>query len=443
MGAEKFHHTIHKLYYDSGCCTFHSHKLSQEEPPIIDSSRLIKKVLNRIYKKRGGTGEIDLALFELNNTPLQKGIDLTMKSAGVEFGKKNQGFIDQFKYNTAIFSAFKSHKESEELIKLLINEKGDLRSFHEFKKLSKPLINDYNKIWLKTEYDTVVRSARMAVNWKKFEERKHIFPNLEYMQSRAKNKRTEHLKWVGTILPMEHPWWNTHTPPVGWGCECWIRQTRAEATPVPEGYEEEIPEAFQNNHGVTAEPINIEKHPYVTESSISKNKAEDFVNSQVQKQEYVKQENVGLDKGELYIHTLADETPENATIGELLANTGHKVKLLPDIQPAQIELRKLLMPQGTKENKNPDALINGNIFEFKTLRKNTYNAVSKELKYAGDQADHILLKIDGSMDETIINRAIRGRIMLKENIREVWILLNGNLHKHNREYILGKEFGKK
>lgn len=284
----------------------------------------------------------------------------------------------------------------------------------------------------------------MAANWKKFEERKHIFPNVEYMESRAKNKRPEHMRYVGTILPMDHPWWRTHTPPLAWGCECWIRQTRATITAVPgDDGNDDIPEVFQNNPGVTAEPIAIDKHPYVTESKIDRQSIQSFVTKNTpEKLEYVRQENIGADKGYLEVHTLADNTPVNKIIGELLANTGHKVRLLPDIQPTQKALRKLLIPDGVKLNKNPDALIGGKIFEFKTLNKNTYNAVSKELKYAGDQADHVLLNITGSMDDTIINRAIRGRVKLKKNIREVWIMKDNYIQKYDREYILGESFGK-
>ncbi|NDW10465.1 hypothetical protein D0T56_12460 [Dysgonomonas sp. 520] len=407
-------------------------------------NRLLNKALNNIYKKRGGVGEIDPTLFELNNRPLQNAIDRTFSAMGVEFGKRNEDFINQFKYNTSVFAAFKSHKEADELIKLTIDEKGDLRSFHEFEKLAKPIVGDYNRRWLKTEHEMTVRSARMAANWKKFEERKHIFPNLEFMKSRAKNKRETHLEWVGTILPMDHPWWDTHTPPIDWGCECWIRQTREAVTTAPEGNDNDIPETFRNNPGKTAEPIAIDKHPYVTGANISKHQVEDWLSKNLTENiGYTRQDGIGKDNGYLDIHALADRTITNRTIGELLANTGHKVRLLPDIPANQSELRKLFIPDGVKPNKNPDAMIGGRIFEFKTLEKNTYNAVSKELKYAGDQADFVLINIKGSMDDQIINRAIRGRIKLKKNIQEVWVVKDGYVRKYDRNYILGDQFGRK
>ncbi|MCL1960896.1 MAG: PBECR2 nuclease fold domain-containing protein [Desulfovibrionaceae bacterium] len=35
--------------------------------------------------------------------------------------------------------------------------------------------------------------------------------------------RPEHLAWDGLILERDDPWWNTHYPPNGWGCQCSVR----------------------------------------------------------------------------------------------------------------------------------------------------------------------------------------------------------------------------
>ena len=52
-------------------------------------------------------------------------------------------------------------------------------------------------------------------------------PYLEYLISTAEHKRLEHLAWVGTVLPVEHEWWDTHYPPNGWNCQCRVRQLSA------------------------------------------------------------------------------------------------------------------------------------------------------------------------------------------------------------------------
>ncbi len=362
---------------------------------------------------------------------MQQGIDKSFIQMGVEFGKTNKTFINQFKTNTAIFAAFKSHEEQTQISKQILDENGKLRSFYNFKKAVKPIIGDYNVNYLKTEYDTVVRSARMAANWKKFEEKKDIFPNIEYMLSRANEKRPEHLEFVGTIRPIDDSWWNTHTPPIDWGCQCWIRQTRADVTPVPQD-EIEVPEIFQNNPGKTAEPFVIKKTSYVKNAKdITYQEVEEFVNSN---QYYYTKEYEGKNGGLLEVSNHADKTPNNIVIGKILADKGYKVKLLPEIHPNNKTLRKELLP-GVFENKNPDAMINDEIFEFKSLTSNSYNALSKAIKKAGHQANNIVVNYN-NIDESIIIRALRGRLLINKSIKKI-ILINGDtLRIMTREDIL-------
>lgn len=47
-------------------------------------------------------------------------------------------------------------------------------------------------------------------------------PYFRYVRSSSEHPRLEHLAWVGTVLPWDHPWWDTHYPPNGWGCKCGV-----------------------------------------------------------------------------------------------------------------------------------------------------------------------------------------------------------------------------
>lgn len=77
---------------------------------------------------------------------------------------------------------------------------------------------------LKTIYWANVRTAYAAGEWEKIERAKRVLPYLVYVESTAKEKRAEHLAWVGTVLPVDDPWWEEHYPPNGWGCMCRVRQ---------------------------------------------------------------------------------------------------------------------------------------------------------------------------------------------------------------------------
>lgn len=61
------------------------------------------------------------------------------------------------------------------------------------------------------------------------------------------NPRVQHLAWDGLTLPHDHPFWRTHFPPNGWGCQCRITPVNAREyeksraagkAEAPEGWEE-------------------------------------------------------------------------------------------------------------------------------------------------------------------------------------------------------------
>lgn len=83
---------------------------------------------------------------------------------------------------------------------------------------------------LRTIYWSNVRSAYAAGEWDKTQRTKRFLPFLLYMLSVSNERRPEHETWVGIVLPVDHPFWDTHYPPNGWGCKCRIRQiTQREA----------------------------------------------------------------------------------------------------------------------------------------------------------------------------------------------------------------------
>jgi hypothetical protein len=93
---------------------------------------------------------------------------------------------------------------------------------------------------LKTIYWANIHTARAAGEWERTQRTKRTLPFLRYGRTSAKEPREEHEAWVGTILPVDHPWWLTHYPPNGWGCQCQVEQiTRYRATQL--GYDPSKP----------------------------------------------------------------------------------------------------------------------------------------------------------------------------------------------------------
>ena len=80
---------------------------------------------------------------------------------------------------------------------------------------------------LKTIYRVNLRQARATGQWQRIQRTKKALPFLIYELGPSVEHRDDHVAWHGTILPVDDPWWDTHTPMNGWGCKCRIRQISA------------------------------------------------------------------------------------------------------------------------------------------------------------------------------------------------------------------------
>lgn len=88
--------------------------------------------------------------------------------------------------------------------------------------------------------------------------------------------RPQHQAWNGLTLAHDHPFWQSHFPPNGWGCGCSVRPERkvpagAPTTP-PEGWDQPDPrtgapkgidKGFDYAPGATWHP-NLDKYPFET-----------------------------------------------------------------------------------------------------------------------------------------------------------------------------------
>ncbi|GAB0119471.1 phage head morphogenesis protein [Acidisoma sp. 7E03] len=51
---------------------------------------------------------------------------------------------------------------------------------------------------------------------------KRAFPFWRYVHTNCPNPRPQHVAWNGLVLSCDDPWWNTHYPPNGWRCHCYV-----------------------------------------------------------------------------------------------------------------------------------------------------------------------------------------------------------------------------
>jgi hypothetical protein len=73
-------------------------------------------------------------------------------------------------------------------------------------------------------YDTNLRSSYAAGRFAQLQSIKAVRPYWQYVHcDYVLHPRPRHQAWNGLILHADDPWWLTHFPPNGWGCQCTVR----------------------------------------------------------------------------------------------------------------------------------------------------------------------------------------------------------------------------
>lgn len=166
----------------------------------------------------------------------------------------------QLRNNAYVFAAFKSHQEVQQLGQALLNDKGELRSFAEFKQIATKITEQFNVDWLRSEYNLAVANGQMAANWIRIQESKEQLPYLKYQTIGDDRVRDEHRSLDGVLRKVDDSFWDTWYPPNGWGCRCEVIQSESgrETKTI------KLPEQkalFKNNVGKSGEVFTAE-HPY-------------------------------------------------------------------------------------------------------------------------------------------------------------------------------------
>jgi hypothetical protein len=228
-----------------------------ELPSFLNVSELVGKALKRIFKSR--KADVDPDLMDLTYQALDEAINL---GAGkIEYGKPNYDLAQQLRESAALFSSGKSWQEAEDLAALTVRPDGKIRTWEEFQTLAQPVVENYNQHWLKTEFNTGIKAARSAVDFRKWQEDADLYPNLEYMPSRAATPSEEHKVYWHVIKPIDDPWWTKHLPPSRYNCQCWARQSD-EPVKGFDGPEVEPSPGLDNNPGLTGKLFS-DNHPYI------------------------------------------------------------------------------------------------------------------------------------------------------------------------------------
>lgn len=294
----------------------------------------------------------------------------------VAFDRPDFEFTRKLQNSAKYFAARKTILQTIQLTSLAIDEeKGTSRPFGEFRKLSKGIIGNYNKDWLKTEYTTAVMSARSARDWQDYVANQDIYPNLEYLRTVSPNPRESHLRYVGIIRSINDSFWKTHYPPLDWVCSCGVKSTDAKVTAVPEDIDttDPVTPALQNNPAQTGQLFNVmassygEKTAEIPDATIAKELRVHIL----PKMNFYIPAYQNKNGGSLEIHPAVDEAEfkENTSLGFILAKNNYKVKVEPK--------------RFVENQKEPDLKVNEEPTEIKNI--STENAFNSAIKRANKQ----------------------------------------------------------
>jgi len=77
----------------------------------------------------------------------------------------------------------------------------------------------------RTIYRTNMRTAYQAGRYRQMTDERVLKrrPFWEYAHGDSENPRPKHLGWDGLVLRHDAAFWDTHYPPNGWGCSCFVR----------------------------------------------------------------------------------------------------------------------------------------------------------------------------------------------------------------------------
>jgi len=252
----------------------------EAESGFTFDNEALKTALIRIYEKDfNPVTEVEKNLFNAVWDSLNIATDEGFNSPKPT--DRQFDFCNEIKRNNAVFAAFKTHRMQNEIAAQLVDSKGQLKSFAQFKRDTADMVDHHVEAWLKTEYDTAVTRAHQAADWRQFQLEKDILPNLKWQPSTSITPGLDHVVFWNRIWAVDDPFWQEHRPGDRWNCKCSLTATDQPVTDnsgLSTKTDQPAP-GLGGNPGVTGQLFS-DDHPYFTDTYKGADKAVgDLLNS--------------------------------------------------------------------------------------------------------------------------------------------------------------------
>lgn len=383
-----------------------------------------------MFEDRTVSAENQKKLWEYYYNTLAKGVDVGYNT---DFEMYDPALAHSLKYDIAKFSKFKETSFRKQLEAALTSD-GKVIPWSEFKKKADDLNVEYNRRWLKTEYNQTVATANMAQHWKEFEADADLYPNLKYSAVGDARTREQHKAWDGMILPIKHDFWKKHLPPNDWGCRCTVEQTDEKQTTEPP--EIATKGAFNNNAALSGKifPENAYEKGL---SEVEKKEVERKAKRNFEEKEYKTFEIPFKGKGKIISSNLVDENAKDyndvLACCKHFAKTGEITEILPRLDAiSKNPLYEVIF--GKLKNtpffgKCPDFKVGDLFYELEGFEVNTKKTLSRMINKGLKQSSRVIIKDNGAT----INQIKKVIYLSKKEgkvVDEIWILRqSGNLEQ--------------
>lgn len=297
--------------------------------------------------------------------------------------------VQELKQNLYQFSGAKTYHQLAEMNSFLVDDNGKIRSYNEFKRKVDVVHKKYNRNYLQAEYQTAKRSAQASRQWKGYEKNADLFPNLKYMTVADDRVRHDHDKLHGIIKPVNDPFWNTHYPPNGWRCRCYVKPTTESVTTTKITTQPD--KGFGLNVG-KANKVFDSKHPYFSYPSGDEKTVQTSFEQFKLLASYGKARYTAKNGAKVFVSPFADSSDlfSNYRAAIKIADAGISVKIRPDINTNLI-----------KGGTNPEYFINGVFSDRKAIK--TIANFNSLFKSAKKQALNKIINPNGTQYSTVID----------------------------------------
>ncbi len=312
--------------------------------------------------------------------------------------------------NLFYFAGAKNYNELSDLQRMLTKD-GKLVPFNQFErnvqwyhKKKMQIENQYNKNWLRAEYNHAQKVANASARWSEFENNSDIYPNLRYRTTGDSRVRDSHRRLNGVVRPLNDPFWDRYSPPNDWNCRCRLEPTAAK--PTDKGPDIPMKAMFKNNPAKTG-AVFTERHPY---HERSKSHREEIKTQTIGFMKELRVErntayrklvdknsdmNVGpmnQQGGFVAVQTGANSTAQELAVANYLKGNGNMV---------------VIKAVGNDDfKKNPDFEVDRAVFEVKSITGNVKKKTEENVSRAFEQATRAILHYEEAVPWKDIARGL-------------------------------------